>query len=389
MDLLEREQARLIHEATLRADAERRSAAFLLSQDVGVIAFALTPLVPHADRFFGALTAPVALALSVPPLLAAHVSALLYRAHGAEARVYRVAEAVESFALYMNVLWFIWLSGIERSPFWILSPLTAAFWATKKPFASRFYATIIALAHGLLAALYFAHARRDGALLALAVGAATYVTYHSIARNGRANVAVEAERNALAAQLVETNLAQERERIAEVLRTRTGSEIAHLVAELRSVEHADWQQVLRDLGDLASAAYEPRAATTLGEALQRIDEKCRVLSPRLEYASELAGDADAALPASTAHAFLRVAQELGRNAIVHGQARKVRVVLAADAHAFSLAVNDDGVGLSPDVFARGTGGIANAKRWIGDLGGTIAPVACKVGTTLQARVPRR
>jgi signal transduction histidine kinase len=132
------------------------------------------------------------------------------------------------------------------------------------------------------------------------------------------------------------------------------------------------------------------ARYSLDVLLKRIDEKCRPLCLGDGYSSSL-GREDASenvLDDERVRGIVRLAQELVRNAVVHGSAERIRVDLRSEDAVLTLRIDDDGSGLSRERFEQATGGLANATAWLGDHGGhlSLAP-PLERGTSLSAILP--
>lgn len=384
------ERDRLIEERRRHADAERRSPAFLLQLTVSLGLFALAPLLPRAHHLFGVLTVRQMLMMLTPGLVAAYATTFVYRRFGGGGtRIYGIFEAVESFFLYAANLETAFGTNIAWTVVWILCPFTAVFWASTKPFDRRLHVGIVWSTHALLAVVCFARGEPTRALVALAVGFMTYLIYELLALQGRKSVDLEAERNVARRQLDEALLDRARRHVATTLREGIGREIADLASELDEdgAEHA--RGTLADLEAVSRATPSSSSASrlrSLVDLLRRIDDKCRPLCGG--YSSETVEDRTIELDDERAGGLVRLAQELVRNAVVHGTADRVRVHLEAEDALLTLRVEDDGSGLTRERFEQATGGLSNAVAWLGDHGGRLSLVSAPAaGTTLAASLP--
>jgi signal transduction histidine kinase len=382
----------LVREAAHRADTARRSAAFMFQFGVSMVAFALAPLVPGAGSLFGALTAPLGMALVSPGVVAACVSVLLFRRRGSECRVYRASEVLESFLLYAAPLAMIFVSRTTWSVLWILPAFTVVFWANAKPFDSRIYVSILVVAHGALALAQVVRGHADAAKaawLAIEVGVACGFTHEWLARRGRNTLRLKADSNVLRSALNAARLDGERERVAGMLRERVGAAIAALATELDSgALEKQARSVLTELQEVGAVAED--VPISLGDLAGRLEDRCRPLCVDAAYAQSVVGDHGATIDGRTAHALVRVSQELVRNAVTHGRAQQVSVEMAVDARATTVVVRDDGVGLSEGTLARATGGLHNARQWLREHGGVLEHVvAGSAVTELRAVIPAR
>lgn len=377
------ERARLIRDGGRHADAERRTWSFTLQIVFAQLLFGLAPLVPHANHLFGALTVPQGLAIMTPGALGAIVSLVVFRRVGSDGRAYRTSEAIESFLLYCANVAAVFRTEMSWPVLWILCPFSTVFWAVTKPHDGRLHASIVGTAHAALALAYVVRGDSARAWIALGVGAVSYLLYAAIAREGRTTLAVEAERNVAQAKLNEVILDEARRRVANALRDGIGRDIMDLAREVEPDAAAPFAQ----LEGIAGVG----APCSLPELLQRIDAKCRPLCVDLTYESAIGAGLGPLIDADRALALVRVAQELVRNAVVHGRAIVVRVELVLAGAAVTMRVADDGSGLSSETFARATGGLANAVQWMREHDGSLeleSAAGRAAGTALCAVVPR-
>ena len=383
------EQTRIVREATRASEAERRTFGFALQHTIAVAAFALAPAIPGARALFGALTVPQAFLIVGPALVAIWASVYSHARGGFESASYHAIDALETFLQYGLILGIIYASRVTCSTFWGLVPACAVFFGSTRPFRVRLYATVIACGHLTLIAAQLARGDRAAAGVAVAFGLASLVTFGVTARKNRCIFALEAKRNILRARLNDAVQERERAEIARSLRDGVGREIEALARELDGEGAAHARSALGELGTIARRAPSRGEPRELAEVARKIDEKCRPLCANLDYALSVAGER-AEVDDGAALALLRVAQELVRNAITHGKAAVIRVALASDGGTVTLLVRDDGGRLSPAAFARGTGGLTNARRWLGERGGSLELLPAAHGaaaTELRAVLP--
>lgn len=99
------------------------------------------------------------------------------------------------------------------------------------------------------------------------------------------------------------------------------------------------------------------------------------------------------LPAATELALYRILQEALRNVEQHAHARHVTVDLGLRDDSVQLAINDDGVGFSPDRLATGKKGqdglgLLGMRERATHLGGTLTIRSLRrAGTEIEARIP--
>jgi signal transduction histidine kinase len=369
------------------ADAERRTWSFTLQIVFAQLLFGLAPLVPHAHHLFGALTVPQALGIMTPGALGAIVSLVVFRRLGPDGRAYRTSEAIESFLLYCANVAAVFRTEMSWPVLWILCPFSTVFWAVTKPYGGRLHASIVGTAHAALALAYVVRGDSARAWIALGAGAVSYLIYVAVAREGRTTLAVEAERNVAQANLNEAFLDEARRRVANALRDGIGRDIMDLAREL----DPDASASFAELEEIAGVGARCNAPCSAPELLKRIDAKCRPLCVDLTYESAVGAGLGPLIDAERALALVRVAQEFVRNAVVHGRALVVRVELVLTGAAVTMRIADDGSGLSPEAFARATGGLANAAQWMREHDGSLeleSAASRAAGTALCAVVPR-
>lgn len=171
----------------------------------------------------------------------------------------------------------------------------------------------------------------------------------------------EAARQRLARQVMSAE-EEERKRVARELHDHTGQALTALIAELSAQESrvvdeesrcrlADLrrlaEQTLQEVHDL-SRALRPAALDDLG-LVPALQKHCELFGERsgldvrfsavgLEPATRLAGEVEIAL--------YRMVQEALTNALRHGQARQVQVLLERQPNRLLLVVEDDGKGFA-------------------------------------------
>lgn len=319
-------------------------------------------------------------------MIAACVGVLLFRRRGSDSLAYLACEAVESFVLYIIPFSMIFVGRSTWSVLWILPAFTVVFWANAKPFQSRVYLPILALAHGGLALGQVIRGGPEAATaagLALTVGVACAGVFEVLARRGRATLRLEADRNVLRSKVNAGRLNAEREHVAGMLRERVGAAIAALAGELDAGLEEQARSVLTELHGVGSE----EAALSLGDLAGRLEDRCRILCVDAVYAQAVVGDHGATIAGPAANALVRVSQELVRNAVTHGRAQQISVALAVDAYATTVVVRDDGVGLSQGALERATGGLSNARQWLREHGGMLEQVSAACATELRIVIP--
>lgn len=228
---------------------------------------------------------------------------------------------------------------------------------------------------------------------------------------------LEAERRAVRAEQqlsdsrelsrwIDHHIEQERRMIARELHDEFGQSVTAIrslalsIAERVGERDGESAQAARVIADESSRLYDamhgliPRLAPLvldrfgLPDALRDLAERTRRSQPNLQLELQIE-PGEANLSADAALALYRAAQEGLTNALRHGGAASVRVVLRGDAEGVTLEVEDDGAGLAPDWRERsGHYGL----RWLGErlqaLHGrfSLEPRGVR-GTRLEVRVP--
>lgn len=369
----------LIAEVTHQADAERRSGRYAVQFVVAVFIFCMAPLVPGTGSVFGALT-PLSMMLTLSlGVSGSFVSNSLYRRLGPGDRRYQRSEMAESFLMYGATLAMIVVSGIRWSPVYALCLFTTLFWALTKPFLQREYGILVAVAHGLHAAVAIAMGNWGDSGVTIGVGLISFAAYVAVARSRRTAVLVEADRNVARAKIQALQLDRERERIARSVAESVTQRLGAIIDALQNGApplSTDRAQALeqarlahRDLNAITSSSRGDLPAT-LGELSTLIESSVKPLCVNAQLTSTLGGDAKAAVTPAVALAATRIAQELVRNAITHGGARTVSIDLGHEGQQLSVRISDDGVGMSAERLTSSTGGLRNVQRWASECGGS-------------------
>ncbi|NKY85004.1 sensor histidine kinase [Nocardia veterana] len=223
-----------------------------------------------------------------------------------------------------------------------------------------------------------------GAIVAIAIG----LGYRALFREA-------ADRQALIDELLSTRAAlAERERTAGRLaeRERLAQEIHDTVAQgLSSIQmllHAaerdapdhpalpqirlaretaadNLAETRQLIGDLTPAALEGQS---LGDALERLARRAE--GPGLSARTVVEGT-PMRLPMPIEAALVRVAQGAVSNVVRHARADRMRITLTYADDAVRLDVVDDGIGIDPAVFGRGTFGLNAMRSRVEQQGGTM------------------
>lgn len=144
----------------------------------------------------------------------------------------------------------------------------------------------------------------------------------------------------------------------------------------QEVQHAVWdmESPLLEDGDLGEALRKLATFITSG-----------ALAPRVEVAGE-----PVALPRTTLHHLLRIAQEATTNALRHAAPRAIVIRLAYRPEGVLLEITDDGAGFQPDAVLNQAGhfGLRGIRTRARKLRGTLTIVSAPgEGTTIRVLVP--
>lgn len=223
-----------------------------------------------------------------------------------------------------------------------------------------------------------------GGLLLVTIAAAVMIQQGRLLRSrasiaGRLLAAQDRERASIARELHD-DMVQRLDGVARLLRTaadpdraRWGEDVAAVSADLRRLSHRMHPSLVQLRG--------------LPEALEGLLDEMRAQHD-LELSLEIRGD-PVGIPPDAALGAFRIAQEAMRNAIQHGKARVVWVVVDRRPTELVISVRDDGVGFG-DLGRRSAAGLglhsmrerAQLLRGSLEIRSTIG-----VGTEVTARVP--
>jgi signal transduction histidine kinase len=277
---------------------------------------------------------------------------------------------------------------------WPIMPFAVAFWAFIRPNRAKRHLVVIAVANGLLAAAFAA----NGALLQVGYtvlsGAVSALFVAWVARARLHDFLLEAQRNVALEQVHAGNLASERASVLAWLQESVGNELGR-IARTANVDPRAAAQAASLQNDLFAITHRPDEGPVRLDALaRRIDLKARALCPEGGLFVRRTGE-DAPLPGEDANALLRIAQEFVRNAVTHANATQIEVELATTPRTVELRVSNNGkpfVSARRDAaFVTGSGGLANAQRWLTEARGSLVVADPKAPyiTALHAVVPRR
>lgn len=223
-----------------------------------------------------------------------------------------------------------------------------------------------------------------GALVAVAIGLGYQALFREAADRQRLIDELLAARATLADQERTAGKLAERQRLAQEIHDTVAQGLSSIqlllhAAERTDPEHPGVQQIrmaretaadslaeTRQLiAELTPAALEGQSLT---EALDRIAR--RASTPGLATQLLVEG-APERLPMPIEAALVRVAQGAVSNVIRHAEASRMRITLTYADDAVHLDVVDDGTGIDPAVFARGTFGMDAMRSRVEQQGGSM------------------
>ncbi|WP_158541538.1 sensor histidine kinase [Pelagibacterium lacus] len=185
----------------------------------------------------------------------------------------------------------------------------------------------------------------------------------------------------------EKGVAEERERIARDIHDNIG---VQLMGALHSTDYGRKDLMIRetltDLRDIVNNASNPDLSfdELLADLRSQISEHLFAAGVAMEWRAESAGPA--VLPLATAHTLRSIVREAVHNALKHGKARTISIVVRLEGEAIAMSVADDGSGFDPDRVQAGNG-LANMQARVSGLGGRLTVASGAGGTRIAAVFP--
>ncbi|WP_232535115.1 sensor histidine kinase [Nocardia terpenica] len=223
-----------------------------------------------------------------------------------------------------------------------------------------------------------------GALVAVAIGLGYRALFREAADRQQLIDELLTTRATLAERERTAGKLAERERLAQEIHDTVAQGLSSIqlllhAAERSAPDHPALQQIrlARDtaadslaetrqlIAELTPAALEGQSLT---EALDRIAR--RAGTPGLDARMLVEGTPER-LPMPIEAALLRVAQGAVSNVVRHARADRMRITLTYADDAVHLDVVDDGIGIDPEVFARGTFGLNAMRSRVEQQGGSM------------------
>ncbi|MBF6172732.1 sensor histidine kinase [Nocardia blacklockiae] len=223
-----------------------------------------------------------------------------------------------------------------------------------------------------------------GALVAVAIGLGYQALFREAADRQRLIDELLAARATLAEQERTAGKLAERQRLAQEIHDTVAQGLSSIQLLLHAVErstpeHPGLQQIRLARETAADSLAETRQliaeltpavleGQSLTEALDRIAH--RAGTPGLTTQLLVEGTPER-LPMPIEAALVRVAQGAVSNVIRHARADRMRITLTYADDAVHLDVVDDGIGIEPTVFARGTFGLDAMRSRVEQQGGSM------------------
>ena len=171
---------------------------------------------------------------------------------------------------------------------------------------------------------------------------------------------------------VERGRTEERQRLAQDLHDDIGARLLTLMYQAPTPELEDYiRHTLQDLKTLTRglAVAEHRLGAAAAEWKRDLAQRLAAAQAQLGWVCEV--DESLVLTMGQWSALTRVLRELVTNALFHGRATRVDVVLALRGEALTISVADDGAGRSPEAWAHGLG-LGGVRKRVKQLGGRVA-----------------
>ncbi len=171
---------------------------------------------------------------------------------------------------------------------------------------------------------------------------------------------------------VERGRHEERQRLAQDLHDDIGARLLTLMYQAPTPELEDYiRHTLQDLKTLTRglAVAEHRLGPAAAEWKADLSQRLAVAQAQLGWDCQV--DEGLVLTVVQWSALTRVLRELVTNALFHGRASRVDVVIVLAGPALTLSVADDGQGRDPASWSHGLG-LGGVRKRVKQLGGTVA-----------------
>jgi signal transduction histidine kinase len=377
-------------------DAEIRSPLSVVLAISVAAAICLLPMIPVVRAVLRVDVVDVTIAMAVFAVLMI-AGAFITPRYPRGTRVFLFFDSVETLLIQGAVLSLVYASGRGDSFFWILW-LVHAMLAGTSGTRIVFHTVAFVAMPALTALAFLVDGEVGAAALSIAIGALGGYVHWIAASVARRLAAADAERARLAAELAETRVRQERQRIARDIHDGLGADLAALDWRLRSLRGApDLREEVDELvARLGHGTSELRAivwalrtpSRTWSELVAYLRQRAAELcgdSLALELRDD--GDPSQSRPGELSIGFLRAVLELVHNAVRHARATALTIHVSSTNDALSATIGDDGAGLPPDVLEREEGGLANLRARLARVGGSLSIESASRGTRIAIRFP--
>ncbi|WP_067842147.1 sensor histidine kinase [Nocardia lijiangensis] len=227
-----------------------------------------------------------------------------------------------------------------------------------------------------------------GAAVAVGIGLGYHALFRESAERQRLIDELLSTRSTLAERERAAGKLAERERLAKEIHDTVAQGLSSIQLLLHAAERADpehpaLQQIrlaretaaenlAETRGLIAELAPVALEGSSLAQALERICRRAE--TPGLRALVVVEGEPER-LPMPIEAALVRIAQSAVANVVRHAHAEQLRLTLTYADTDVHLDVVDDGIGIGPDVFARGTSGgfgLSAMRARVEQQGGSMA-----------------
>ncbi|MCM6775095.1 sensor histidine kinase [Nocardia sp. CDC159] len=222
------------------------------------------------------------------------------------------------------------------------------------------------------------------ALVAIAIGLGYRALFREAAERQRLIDELLTTRATLAEQERTAGKLAERERLAQEIHDTVAQGLSSIqlllhAAERAAPDHPALQQIRLARDTAADSLVETRQliaeltpapldGQSLTDALDRIAQRANTPDLRTQLLVEGVPER---LPMPVEAALVRVAQGAVSNVVRHAEAERMRITLTYADDAVHLDVVDDGIGIDPEVFRRGTFGLNAMRSRVEQQGGSM------------------
>ncbi|HEY8943950.1 MAG TPA: histidine kinase [Polyangiaceae bacterium] len=331
-------------------------------------------------------------------LLVSSLAFLAYNRLGADSRVFRCLDYLESLVVTGCIAYLIYASGTARSFFWIFY-LVHALLAGFASF-SLLYVLTLSVAPAWLTGLFFLRGDSVSAWLSALGGLCGLVVYANVTRLYSAYVAAVQREAQLRDELARAFVARERTRISRDLHDSVTTELTALVWKVRELSETvpaspGKQHILGIaerlrgvIGDVRSVVMALRSAELdFGELKHLLVSRVRELCGSRRLSVEVDGElTDGELSSFQAH-VLPICFELVHNAVTHSGAAAIQLRMQIGS-ALQIRVQDDGAGLSEGVWLGSQRGLSGVRARVARLHGRIELRSGDSGACFDVEIPR-